>query len=189
MKQGFTFSLGLLVGAALAATVVLTSQHDDQSKKNKPYANEQGRSVSSLSAKDVAQLKAGQGWGLAKPAEFNGYPGPAHIIEFADSLALTDEQLKAVTASFDQMKRQAMMLGVRLIDAEKALDAAFVGKRISKQGLSDLLRVAEAVRAELRSVHLAAHLEVTPLLSENQKLKYAELRGYGAKGHSGHGSH
>ncbi len=30
--------------------------------------------------------------GLALAAELNGYPGPAHVIELADSLELTEAQ-------------------------------------------------------------------------------------------------
>lgn len=152
---------------------------------NQPYADQQGRSISSLSVNDVAQLKGGKGWGLAKPAEFNGYPGPSHVLEFADKLELSTKQKAAVDDAFLRMQLKAKELGLALIEAEKALDAAFVGKAISKAELNRLLSVAESARAKLRSVHLSAHLEVTPLLTNEQKIKYASLRGYG----SGHGGH
>ena len=191
MKHVGTLIVGIAIGATIGVGGALLPQvfSYDAKLASQPYADEQGRPVSSLSVKDVEQLRAGQGWGLAKPAEFNGYPGPSHIIEFADSLQLSDVQLDAVKASFKSMQTQAKSLGAQLIAAEKQLDAAFVDKRISKKVLAELLGEAESVRAQLRNVHLSAHLEVTPLLSEKQKLKYAELRGYGSARHAGHGSH
>lgn len=176
-----TFVLGALVGAAGARFgPSLVPDHA-------PYAGEDARAVTSLSADDVAQLEAGQGWGLAKPAELNGYPGPAHVIELADDLDLTAEQTQAVRASFAAMRERARKLGADLIAAERGLDAAFERGTIDRAALDRLLREAEEVRAALRGVHLAAHLEVTPLLSEAQRERYAVLRGYG--GHAGHGGH
>ena len=57
-----------------------------------PYAGEQSRSIKSLSQQDVADYMAGKGMGCAKAAELNGYPGPAHVLELADQLALTPSQ-------------------------------------------------------------------------------------------------
>ena len=48
------------------------------------------------------------------------------------------------------------------------------------------LAQAERLRSELRMVHLAAHLEVTPILSPEQKQRYAQLRGYGNDHHMHH---
>lgn len=186
MKLLGVLILGFALGVGASYLPTLWQSHQNS---NQPYADEQGRLISSLSASDVEQLKQGNGWGLAKPAEFNGYPGPAHIIELAESLDLTDEQLEAVKQSFTRMKRQAMALGNQLIEAEKALDEAFVSRRISQTELKHLLTEAEKVRAQLRGVHLTAHLEVTPLLNDEQKNRYAKLRGYGAGGHNGHQGH
>ncbi len=130
MKKAGLVALGLLVGAvsgALATYAIVTSGGH---AANQPYADEQGRTISSLSANDVADLSAGRGWGLAKPAEFNGYPGPAHVIEFAGELNMTAGQRAAIDASFDSMQQRAKRLGLALIDAEKALDSAFVDKSI-----------------------------------------------------------
>ncbi|MBT2326834.1 hypothetical protein J7E62_31490 [Variovorax paradoxus] len=70
---------------ALALSVSAPAQHG-------PYAGEQQRAIKSLSEKDIADLQAGQGMGLAKAAELNGYPGPAHVLEHADALQLTAVQ-------------------------------------------------------------------------------------------------
>jgi len=39
-----------------------------------PYAGQQARSIKALSADDVAALLKGEGMGMAKAAELNGYP-------------------------------------------------------------------------------------------------------------------
>ena len=46
-----------------------------------PYAGQESRRIKSLSEQDIAELRAGRGWGLAKAAELNGMPGPAHLLE------------------------------------------------------------------------------------------------------------
>ena len=149
-----------------------------------PYAGQETRHISSLSAEDIAALEAGEGWGLAKPAELNGFPGPAHILEMADKLDLTPDQKTAVEASFAAMNARARDTGRALIEAEAALDAAFVAG-VTTEDLAAALARIEAARADLRAIHLSAHLEVTPLLSTEQRHRYTELRGYGG-GHKGH---
>src|SRR5258708_7085156 len=57
-----------------------------------PYAGLEGRSIKALSEQQIADLQAGRGMGLALAAELNGYPGPMHVLEFADSLGLSDQQ-------------------------------------------------------------------------------------------------
>lgn len=170
------------VGGATAATFAPALLGGKGS--HQPYRDEQGRPITSLSADDVRQLEAGEGWGLAKPAEFNGYPGPAHVLEFADQLDLADKQLATIQAIFGTMREEAKELGAKLIEAERALDAAFIDKTIDKEKLAWLLVDATSIRGTLRNVHLTAHLEVTPLLDAGQRETYDELRGYA--GHTGH---
>ena len=43
---------------------------------NLPYAGQQTRAIKALSDDDIAALRAGEGMGMAKAAELNGYPGP-----------------------------------------------------------------------------------------------------------------
>jgi Spy/CpxP family protein refolding chaperone len=146
--------------------------------RHSPYAGEEGRALSTLSADDVTALLAGQGWGLAKPAELNGYPGPVHVLELADALELTPEQRKSVQGCFDRMRARAQEFGARYVHAEKALDDAFKTGTVEAGKLSELVAYAEKLRAELRMTHLGAHLEVVALLSPEQRQKYMQLRGY-----------
>lgn len=152
-----------------------------------PYAGQQARAVTTLSAEDIKALLAGQGWGLAKPAELNGFPGPLHVLELEKELALTPQQRLRVQASFERMKRRAVAMGPRYIEAERALDQAFRSGRVDARVLALRLRAAEQARARLRAVHLEAHLETTPILTPEQRKRYAELRGYG--GGEGHHHH
>lgn len=174
------FGCGVALGAFAPSILHRTS--------DQPYAGEQDRQISSLSAEDRRALLAGEGWGLAKPAELNGYPGPAHVLEFGTELGLSQAQKSKISQAFDEMNATARKLGKALIEAEAALDEAFRSRSVDTATLDQHLRRAEDVRSSLRSVHLSAHLEITPLLDEAQIVKYAQLRGYDAEHqtHSGH---
>jgi Spy/CpxP family protein refolding chaperone len=143
-----------------------------------PYAGQERRAVTSLSEQDIADLEAGRGWGLAKPAEINGFPGPLHVLELADALRLTPEQRTMVQKVYEAMKANAQNLGARYIAAEKALDAAFKAEAAAASLISERVGEAEKLRAQLRLTHLLAHVEVAPVLTPDQIQKYAELRGY-----------
>jgi hypothetical protein len=95
-------------------------QHDPA-----PYAGMQTRAVKALSDQQIADLRAGRGMGLALAAELNGYPGPMHVLEFADRLGLSGDQRRAVQQLFDAMKAEAIAAGQKLIEGEAALDRAF----------------------------------------------------------------
>lgn len=153
-----------------------------------PYAGREAREIASLSAADVAAIEAGEGWGLALSAELNGHPGPAHLLEHAEALGLTAGQRAAVETTFEAMTAEARALGAALIEAEARLDAAFERGGLDPATLDALVTEAAAARGRLRARHLAAHLEVTPLLTRGQVATYARLRGYEGGGHGGHGA-
>ncbi|MEL7542336.1 MAG: Spy/CpxP family protein refolding chaperone [Pseudomonadota bacterium] len=142
------------------------------------YAGEQDRDISSLSAGDVAALEAGQGWGLAKSAELNGYPGPRHVLDLADELALTAAQRKKIKALFDEMSRAAKLRGTAFLNAERALTVAFRDKTITPEALAELTQAAGRARAKVRAVHLAAHLKTVAVLTPAQIATYNQRRGY-----------
>src|SRR6186997_2537671 len=90
-----------------------------------PYAGQQARPVKALSDQQIADLKAGRGMGLALAAELNGYPGPSHLLELADQLALTADQRAIVKGMFEAMRAEAIPLGESLIAQETVLDLMF----------------------------------------------------------------
>jgi Spy/CpxP family protein refolding chaperone len=144
-----------------------------------PYAGQQSREIKSLSSAEQADLLAGKGMGLAKAAELNGYPGPAHVLELAADLGLSAEQ---------RQRTQARTLGQQVIDAERELDALFASGQITRERLASQLDRIGALQAELRAVHLEAHLEQARILTPEQTGRYAALRGY-AGTRAGHGDH
>lgn len=69
-----------------------------------PYAGMQARPIKALSDQQIADLKSGRGMGLALAAELNGYPGPLHLLELADQLALSEPQRTGIRQMFEAMK-------------------------------------------------------------------------------------
>ena len=170
------------IGTLIAATTASAQHHQHgnqpQQASASPYAGQQDRSIKSLSDKEVADLLAGQGMGLAKAAELNGYPGPAHVLEHAVALGLSGEQRSASDALMRKHKAAAREIGKELVAAERGLDAAFAGRTIDAARLSVLTREIGLKQAQLREEHLRTHLEQTALLTPEQVNRYAQLRGY-----------
>ena len=75
-----------------------------------PYAGQQARTIKALSDEDIAALRKGEGAGMAKAAELNGYPGPAHVLTLAAQLGLAESQWQEVSAIFDRMNAAAKPL-------------------------------------------------------------------------------
>ncbi len=194
MNVASNIVLAVVCTAALIATAIASPPtHKSTSAQPghatiSPYAGQERRAVTSLSPDDVDALLAGRGWGLAKPAELNGYPGPVHVFELVNDLKLTDAQRQSVQAAFDRMKAKAVDLGVRYVAAERAIDDAFRSGMTAVE-LSRRVVEAEKLRTALRLAHLGAHIEITPLLSPHQRLRYAQLRGYADDAAHDHGRH
>jgi len=162
-----------------------------------PYVGQESREIKSLSAQEIDDYLAGKGMGLAKAAELNGYPGPAHVLELSEELDLSAEQRTKTEALFAKMERSAIALGTKLVQEERVLDRLFASRTVDEASLSETLTRIGALQARLRQAHLAAHLEQTALLSPGQVARYFALRGYGAgaaeerpgNGHHGHHGH
>jgi Spy/CpxP family protein refolding chaperone len=118
--------------------------------------------------------------GLARPAELNGYPGPRHVLDLADSLDLTAEQRGTVEEIFRAMNARAVELGREVLAAERELDAAFASGRVTGDALAAIVDRIGDLQAELRTVHLRAHLATRAILTDHQVHEYDRLRGYGA---------
>jgi Spy/CpxP family protein refolding chaperone len=142
-----------------------------------PYAGQEMRGIKSLAKKDVHAYLAGKGMGLAKSAELNGYPGPAHVLSLADTLSLSAQQTQQTEALFNTMKTKAKELGRTLAEKERQLDQAFSGKSVTRASLQLMLGQIAAVQARLRQVHLEAHLEHAKILTPEQIASYNKLRG------------
>jgi hypothetical protein len=127
---------------------------------------------------------------MALPAELNGYPGPLHVIELADALALSPSQAAGMQHLYDDMKGEAVVLGERLIAQETELDREFAAHTVTASTLFEATAAIGKTQGELRGTHLRYHLLAVELLTRDQLRRYAELRGYssGQPGqmHQGH---
>lgn len=163
-----------IVGFALGAVAMVT-----MAGTVSPYAGEESRPIKALSPQQIDDYLQGRGLGYAKAAELNHYPGPRHVLELADELELTPQQISRSTAIFESMQAQAAALGRQFVAQEQALDRAFADGAIDPESLRTRVAELGALEAQIRYAHLAAHLEQKPVLSEHQLRLYDQLRGYG----------
>jgi hypothetical protein len=182
MKKTAITALRLAGAAWLTSAVWLTAAHASD------YAGQETRAIATLSAQDVDDLLAGRGWGFALAAELNGYPGPLHVLELAGTLDLSEAQEAEVRDIFASMNARARTLGADYVAAEAALSAAFDAGELEPDALARLVSQSAQIEAELRRVHLEAHLATSPVLTRHQKVVYNRARGYDA-GEGGHGQH
>src|SRR3982751_3768562 len=107
------------------ATFAFTASLTAASAQHQPYAGLDARPIKALSEQQIDDLKAGRGMGLALAAELNGYPGPMHVLEFADQLGLTPQQRARAVALRDAVAAEARTIGARIVALEEELDALF----------------------------------------------------------------
>src|SRR5438128_9301464 len=100
------------------------------------YAGQESRSIKALSQEEIAALRNGEGMGLAKAAELNGYPGPLHVLALAKELRLAPDQVRQVNDIRERMSATAKALGDEIIDREQELDQLFAQGQISPERLS-----------------------------------------------------
>ncbi|HSR42731.1 MAG TPA: Spy/CpxP family protein refolding chaperone, partial [Longimicrobiales bacterium] len=143
-----------------------------------PYADLVDREIKALAPEEIEQLLAGEGMGMALAAELNGLPGPRHVLELADELELEPEGREEVRRVFDAMEARAQELGALVVDEERALDRAFASGTVTATEIDRRTARIAGLRGELRAAHLSAHLSTAALLSDDQRHRYAMLRGY-----------
>jgi hypothetical protein len=148
-----------------------------QSQKSK-YVGQETRDIKSLSDSDREELSKGQGWGLAKAAELNGVPGPAHVLELKQEISLDPEQITKIKRLYQDMKNQAIPLGIKFIELERVLNNHFADRSITDEILHESLEQIAQTQKQLRYVHLSMHLKTADLLTREQIDLYNKLRGY-----------
>src|SRR5438876_9088840 len=140
-----------------------------------PYAGQQSRSIKALSEGDIAALQNGDGMGMAKAAELNGYPGPRHVLALAAELHSTEAQANQTNALYDRMSAAARPLGAELIERERLLDQLFAKGEITPERLTAETAAISDIQGRLRAVHLAAHLQTRVILTPEQVAQYDKL--------------
>ena len=108
------------------------------------YEGFETREIKSLSEQDIEELRRGGGWGLALPAELNGQPGPAHLLELQEELNLSKEQVEAISSIIDEMRTAAIVAGEHFIASETALSNAFADSGLSEETFRGLLAESAA---------------------------------------------
>ena len=151
-----------------------------------PYAGFETRAVKAVSDPQRADFLAGRGQGLALAAELNGYPGPLHVLELREDLALTPEQIASTETIFARMKQTAIGLGKEHLEREEALDRLFRGGNARPDSVAKAVAEAGRSLASVRDAHLQAHLEMMAILTPGQIARYSQLRGYVAASHPNH---
>ena len=185
--MNLAYAVGLCLASLVLAAQPATAQHHGEghlpaasamNTPRSPYAGMEQRGVKALSDQQIADLKAGRGMSLALAAELNGYPGPSHVIELAQPLGLTGEQLDRANTLFEAMKAETIPLGEQLIAQETDLDSLFATSMITPETLSATTASIGSTNAALRAAHLKYHLAMVEILTPFQIRRYSELRGY-----------
>jgi Spy/CpxP family protein refolding chaperone len=158
------------------------AQHQHQSG----YTGMESRDIKALSSEQIADLREGRGMGASLPAELNGFPGPMHVLQLKDQLSVTAEQQAALERITVEMKASAQRLGQQVIAAEGALDQVFRAGAPDEAAVRDATSRIASLNAELRAVHLVAHLRTRRLLSDPQVMAYNQARGYAAPASNDH---
>ena len=180
-----------LIAAAPLGRAQMPMKGMEMKDAARPYAGQQEREIKALSPEEIGQYLSGAGLGYAKPAELNGYPGPMHVLENADGLALTPEQRKQTTALMQAHKEDAKAIGAKLVAAERELDALFRSKTAERAALEKAVSAAAQMQASYRLSHLETHRRMRDLLTAEQIARYDVLRGYagGSSDQQQHGRH
>ena len=130
-----------------------------------------------LIAADVVGLQEGRGVGLATAADANGYPGPLHVLQLADSLALTDRQRTVAEGLRAAMLAEAVPLGEQVLAVERHLDALFASGGATDEAVERMTSHVASLQGRLRAVHLRAHVAMRDALTPEQVARYDVLRG------------
>jgi Spy/CpxP family protein refolding chaperone len=166
-----TWIIGFLASAAVIAAAASTES---------PYVGEEQRAIKALSQQQIDDYLQGRGLGYGKAAELNHYPGPLHVLDLAEELELTPDQVSRSKAIFAAMQAQAVALGKQIVEREQALDRAFADGAIEADSLESMVSDLGTLQARIRYTHLVAHLEQRAVLTGHQVQLYDRLRGYGA---------
>lgn len=172
--------VAFLVAAGLLLILAPWKQHRSE------YAGEETREIKTLAPEDLEELRTGGGWGLARAAELNGIPGPAHLLPMAKEIDLSPEQVAQIEGIYSEMKDTAISLGEKLIELERELNHRFAQGTITEETLRRLVDQIGDVTSDLRYVHLQTHLTTPGLLAADQIERYNRVRGYDLAGDHTH---
>jgi Spy/CpxP family protein refolding chaperone len=92
-----------------------------------------------------------------------------NAVELREALELTDEQVTQLQVLTELMFEASKPRARALLDAEARLHQLFAGRRADAASVEARVREIEQLRADLRLVHLRAHLETYGVLTAEQR--------------------
>lgn len=113
-------------------------------------------------------------------AERNLFPAPQSALWLADDLALDPEQRRELHNLHHATDSEIAAIGRRISSEERRLDRAFAEDNIDAGRIDALTARIGALQGRMRATRLRAHLTTRQLLTPEQLLRYAELRGFQA---------
>ncbi len=128
------------------------------------------------SAERAKGLLEGRGMGMATPAENNGYPGPRHVLDAADTLKLDPAQKAETQKLFEAMRAEAIPASKQLLADEAALDQLFIDRKADMASITAASERAAMSESAVRVIHLKYHLAMVKILRPDQ------IKAYGALG-------
>lgn len=166
----------------LTVLLLMTVPGLAQERLKSPYQRQAETGLRGLDEKEIADLKAGTGMGLARAAELNSYPGPRHVLDAIEQgkLPASREQRERIQQIFNTMNGDAVSVGAKILAEEQQLEAEFRSATMTEADLHSRVAGIATLQGELRAIHLSAHLVTRRILSDAQIMRYNELRGYTA---------
>lgn len=165
----------LLAPARVSPAVNTTPQTQAAPSPHAHAANAEMQQHHSCLEEERASIERGEGFGMAMPADHSGYPGPRHVLDLAADLHLTADQRAAVEKVFNAMHEKAVARGKEFFEAQSRLEQMFREGRPEADLREQSFRV-DTIHAELRWIHLSAHLAAQKILTADQIALYTHLR-------------
>lgn len=134
--------------------------------------------IRALTPEEIGQIERGEGAGYALPAELNGLPGPRHVLDMAEELGLSTEQITQIESLYAAMQAEAITAGGRYLTAQARLEGDLRSRSVSGADLPGRVAEVSVREGDLMAVHLAAHLETAEVLTDEQIAAYNRMRGY-----------
>jgi hypothetical protein len=134
-----------------------------------------------------AAIERGESFGMAASADRNGYPGPERVLALAAELKLSPDQIAALKKLQSQRAENAVARGKEMFAAETRLEEMFREERPEADLREQSFRI-DSLHAELRWVHLLAHVATHALLTREQLGNYRRLSGSAGDARPAHDS-
>lgn len=157
---GLALGTGMVLGTMLRHDVAATDSQEDESALNSPAV---------FYPPDMDDYAS---------AERNLFPAPQSALWLADDLALNTEQRRELHNLNHVTDSEITAIARRLSREERRLDRAFAEDNIDPSRIDALTSRIGALQARMRATRLRAHLTTRQLLTPQQLLRYAELRGF-----------